>query len=397
MSVNPTLRDMVVSGGGRIEERFDGVRVCLPNRPPHRKTGAALALLGVAVTLFMLFWMSGPISSAARTPGVFRWLLLAFGLLGLFGLFPGLVMLAGGIGLMIGRTRCSVDLNDERVMSTEHFGPLRWTFRLRWDQLADLRLMGLPSTAGVALVLKSRREKKKPLVIGGMYPQAMLQPLYEEIAARSGRPVLPAVDFIRESFKGNDALSETGRPVERPGDTAITAQEFEGGCAFHIPPAGLRKGSHGLFAFSLVWLTFCLIFFGLFTLGGASRSDDAGVVWLFAVVFIGIGMALMLGAVHMGLRRALVVFAHGKIGVRRFGPFQKMKEFQISAGELSDIRVGPSGMEINDRPVMELQLIRKRGKKYGCLSQLREDELAWIADRLRGFAREAMRGPDAET
>lgn len=388
MPVNANLRDAVASGGGRIQERFDGVRIDFPNRPARRKAGAAFAGMGAGVTLFMILWMNGPISGAWQATGAGRWFMLAFGCFGLLGLIPGLVMLAGGVALMAGRTRSAVDINEERIASTEYIGPLHWTFRLRWDRLAGIRLLGLPWGAGDALVLKSRREKQKPLVVGGMYPRSLIQPLYEELAARSGRPLRPAVEWTGDAGIATGVIPEESGRAERPEHTAIALQEFEGGCAFHIPPAGLRKGSKGLFPFSLIWLTFCSVIFGAIAFGGGreSKGADAGIVLLFALVFIGIGVALLLFSIHMGRRRALVVVAHGHMGVRQYGPWGKRKEIQVPAGELSDIRVGPSGMEVNNRPVMELQLIRTRGRKIGCLSQLRDDELAWMAGRLRGFA-----------
>ena len=50
MPVNANLRDAVASGGGRIQERFDGVRIDFPNRPARRKAGAAFAGMGGGVT-----------------------------------------------------------------------------------------------------------------------------------------------------------------------------------------------------------------------------------------------------------------------------------------------------------------------------------------------------------
>ena len=40
-------------------------------------------------------------------------------------------------------------------------------------------------------------------------------------------------------------------------------------------------------------------------------------------------------------------------------------------------------MKVNDRPVKELQIIPKTGKKTGCLNQLSDAELVWIASELR--------------
>ena len=55
---------------------------------------------------------------------------------------------------------------------------------------------------------------------------------------------------------------------------------------------------------------------------------------------------------------------------------------QWTVDQLETIGVGPSGVEINDRPVMELQIQPKAGGKYGLLSERTDDELVWIAAEL---------------
>ena len=62
------------------------------------------------------------------------------------------------------------------------------------------------------------------------------------------------------------------------------------------------------------------------------------------------------------------------------------------AGELSAIRIGPSGMSVNDVPVMELQIHPKDGKKVGLLSQLDDEEIDWIAAHLRKALNVGKRG-----
>jgi len=60
-----------------------------------------------------------------------------------------------------------------------------------------------------------------------------------------------------------------------------------------------------------------------------------------------------------------------------------MKLPRFEPGEVMAVRMGPSGMEVNDRAVMELQIRRANGNKLGVLSQRREDELQWLAAILR--------------
>nr|MCU0716321.1 hypothetical protein [Pirellula sp.] len=44
--------------------------------------------------------------------------------------------------------------------------------------------------------------------------------------------------------------------------------------------------------------------------------------------------------------------------------------------------LAPSGMSVNDRPVMQLSVIDKSEKTFGCLTQLDDAEIEWIAYEL---------------
>jgi hypothetical protein len=71
------------------------------------------------------------------------------------------------------------------------------------------------------------------------------------------------------------------------------------------------------------------------------------------------------------------------VGIRRIGPFGT-KERLLPRAELAAICIGPSGMAVNDRPVMELQFhLHAPKKRVGCLSQLTDEELRWLAYELR--------------
>ena len=60
--------------------------------------------------------------------------------------------------------------------------------------------------------------------------------------------------------------------------------------------------------------------------------------------------------------------------------------------EIADIRAGPSGMEVNNRPVLELQVHPRSGKKAGFLAGRDEAELRWMATRLRRALRVSAPG-----
>lgn len=60
------------------------------------------------------------------------------------------------------------------------------------------------------------------------------------------------------------------------------------------------------------------------------------------------------------------------------------KTHSWSRAEIERVEVGPSGMEVNDVPVMELQIWPVGGKKTGLFAERTDDELRWLAWEIRG-------------
>lgn len=387
------IRADLESAAVRTEEGIGVVRFVLPPRPPLRGVARGLTVFGLAITGFMAFWMSGPIAGAFRSGGGPRLFLLIFGLFGLPGLVVGLTLLAGGLALGRGRSRALVEISGGRLRVTEFFPPFRWTWSRK---IGDVRRFTLgvaresersaPLPGAIAELssrfLRAEGGFPQPLWIAILYPEEVLRPLAEALAEATNR-ARPGTAHPPVVVDEEGALSAAGPEPDlpRPPNSKVTIQEWPEGFAFHVPPAGLWRGSKGLFFFSVLWLGFCALFFSLVFGAGAPARGIAPVL-LFAGVFIGIGLAMLGAALHMGRRSAMVAANERTLGIRRRGPFGT-KEQKIPRSEITAIRCGPSGMEINDRPVMELQIHRRNGLKTGCLSQLTEEELRWIAFELR--------------
>jgi hypothetical protein len=56
--------------------------------------------------------------------------------------------------------------------------------------------------------------------------------------------------------------------------------------------------------------------------------------------------------------------------------------------EVEVIRAGPSGMTVNDRPVLELQIDDGGEAKFGLLAGRSDEELHWLARELTASLRE---------
>jgi len=381
-----------------------GFRYSLPRRTgkPIRVMGGILAGFGGLATVFMVGWMSGPIRSAFGSSGGIQWFSLVFGLLGLGGLIPGLGTLFAGLGALAGRSRCDVVVADQRIRLTERFGLVRWTWTRNLADLSGLCLsihnlsasaanpnaraaLAQPTLGSIATV--SSKSGLPPLQIGVGYPKTVLQALAHELAGLTRLPLTSGSGGDPEAMNNGAAdRAEDLRAAEQPPKTDIVVQTLANGVGISVPPAGLVHGSKGLFVFAIIWLVFCSLIFGFMlvaTLKGKS-SDNAPVpVFLFAGVFVAIGVGMLMGAISMGKRRALIAVADGVLTIRQIG-IRKTREWRFDRGEVAAVRMGPSGMEVNNKPVMELQILGKaEAKKTGLLSQRRDDELQWLAAVLR--------------
>jgi hypothetical protein len=350
----------------------------------------------------MVGWMSGPIRGFFASEGGFRWFSLAFGLLGLGGLVPGLGMLLAGLGAIAGRSQCEVTVAGAQIRLTERCGLVRWSWV---RQLADLTALDLSwhalasagsrqdATAAVAgqglgsLAAVSDKPGLPALQMAVGYPKTVLQTFAREMAERTRLPLTADdADDREETDVAAVERAEDLRAAERPPATDIVAQSLANGIGLSVPPAGLVRGSKGLFVFAIIWLAFCALIFGVMGVA-AMKGDPKGdappmAVFAFAAVFIAIGVGMLIGAINMGTRRALIAVTGGALTIRRIG-LRKTREWRFDRGEVAAVRMGRSGMEVNDKPVMELQIVCKDGKKVGFLSQRNEGELLWIAAVLR--------------
>lgn len=427
----------------RVEPIARGTRFTLPRRDlkAGRLIGLAAAGMGLFITGFMVLWMYGPISSGIggwQSGGLgqngFNLLSIGFGLLGLFGLIPGLGLLIGGLALASGRSRTIIEFDDMRICSIERVGPLRWTFRRTIDDIERVNVVDTvsgahpnddddPDNAGyddgetVAVdathpmrrrrvgrhhgkrspfgaILVHARRAKRPLVLAAGYPNDLVEQLALDLHERLGRDIpmtLPAAarsesEIASSSARDPDALvslEPAGKPPRpQPTDSDAKVERRPGELTIEIPPAGLRRGSKGLFFFAIVWNAFITIFSAIWIPVWFSQSWPDKLVGLFVLPFIAIGIAMAVAVVNMGKRRTIIDVIGGALLISRKSIFG-VKQYQHDRSEIESIDVGPSGMSVNDVPIRELQINLKAGGHTGILSERRDSELKWIASELR--------------
>jgi hypothetical protein len=189
-------------------------------------------------------------------------------------------------------------------------------------------------------------------------------------------------DYDEDDEAGDEPEELLGPP---PG-TTISIERFADGLTIQVPPGGLLGGTKGLFVFALLWDGAMTLFTAAMLAGflhGEAKRDDS--IWL-PVLFLGlfwlVGVVMLLSSIQMGRRRAAIAVTAGSLMVIQSGPLGT-KQRDWTPGDVSAVRAGPSGMEVNSRPVLELQVVDAKGVKFGLLAGRSDDELRWLAQELR--------------
>lgn len=313
----------------------------------------------------------------------------------IFAVFPLVFVVAGcmplGIGLLILFGRSCVEWKDGELRATEILGSCRWTRRMPRKPVRKLEVAAATSKTGTAppkqmenfagLRVEFADGSKKLLVLG--YPKDWLLAIAQELKSYVGGGAFAAgnVEVAVTDPTLQDPAAED--LVVQPADSRVQVEERGASLRLVVPAAGLRRGSFGLFFFALLWCGFMVVFTG-FTLFGTNKSPK-GVpfaFWIFIPAFWIIGLGMLLGAIHMGRRTATLEVDTARLSVETRGLFGT-KRREWTRADLTAIRADASGMEVNDRPVIELQIHPRFGKKAGLLGGRNEAELRWMTTRLR--------------
>ena len=170
--------------------------------------------------------------------------------------------------------------------------------------------------------------------------------------------------------------------VPKPPRTVAIMEQRDDGITLTIPRVGILKGSKGLLGFSIFWNGFMLLFTGALVFSGA-LSYGMGLIFVpFLALFWAIGLFTLYSVINTGRRQAILDVVGDTLLVSRKNLF-KTQQQKVHRDQIKSICKGPSGTKINDVPVMELHIRRSGAKKIAMLSQLSDDELAWIASELR--------------
>lgn len=364
----------------------DGVRYELPRRSigPWRFIGLLPLGFGAFFSLFAVAWMM----LAARGGGWFGWL---FALWGLPFFFAGCAPMAMGLFILAGR--CGIELRGGALRVTEHAGPFRWTRRQPVDAITRFNVRVADASSATALsflsnlaALEAACDKPKPFCIALGYPREWLQALGDDLARRCnlatpGRVLAPqklTVETVTEPLRSPQPLAQEEN-LNQPAGSNVTLEPQADGFALHVPPTGVWRSNKSLLIFGAAWCAFCALI-----TGPAIVAKDNTILFamLFLALFWAIGIGMVFVAVKSGRCRATIHATGDRLRIAYVGVFRAQTR-EWSRDEIAAICAGPSGVEVNHVPLIELQIHPRAGGKFGLLAGRDATELQWIAAVLR--------------
>ena len=375
-----------------IQREYIGgdVRFDFPARPLGWGRLMGVFLIGISV-LFDWSPAKGIFESVTRLAKTdqaqFEFFALAFQILFVLG---GLMPMVFGLGILFGR--CRVAWKEGQLQAMEVLGPLRWKRRLSRQPVARLEVAAATASDSgrqsapkqfenfSSLVAVFEDGSKQLMVLG--YPKEWLLGVAEELKGYVGGRKNPIAPVKVEVVANTLLTADAGDVPQQPAGSRMQLVEQVNGLRITVPPVGIWRGSKGLFLGALIWCSFIAFFTFMFVLPGVRKEGSFGGVALILSGFWFVGLALLAFAVNMGRRSAELVVEGNSLRVETKGLFGT-KQRSLSRSDITAIRTDHSGMEVNSKPVMELQIHPRTGKKFGLLAGQNEHELRWIATRLR--------------
>lgn len=386
-----------------FSERGDVTRI----RMPARQIGA-WRLIGLVPLLFGLAFALGPLGWALQLVNFARFDPCSLMFLAFTIPFVWAGLQLARVGLLILAANSEVELRRDQLIAIERYGPVTWTRKLPLESVRKFVVQGgaaeTPRGSAApaflhdlaAIMVESATEKKALLLTPG-FPPKLLLPLAEELARRCNVEMEQKVGELQKPVEVVQQLTpeDLDPPVslKQPDESDIEVEEAADGVTLKVPPAGIWESSGGLVVFSVLWNGFMAIITGamIFAGGDGVKGQDLFIVVPFLGLFWAVGIGMALGAINAGKRRAVLAVVGDRLLALQTGIFGG-KRSQWQKDEILDIRSGPSGVEVNDEPVIELQIVPMKGKKFGMLSGRNEEELRWIAVKLRHALQMKLQG-----
>lgn len=382
-------------------------RWILPGRRfgPWRLVALALVAFGAMFALGPVLGIQSMFASG-NTPLSFRIFAMVFALPFLWGGWK-----VARFGILVLAARTTIELDEEALVAVEQAGPVRWRKRF---VLADVRRIALNAAADgdadAPAFLRDRAaieinpkgggkddvgpaephdkpgRKRRPhgskgdfIAVG--YPRELLRELADELAAaiadaRGERTPMPVVETAARLESKARVQPRPAREAMRPAGTNIELERTADGLALRIPPRGVDRRLRGFLVFALIWCAFSATFATLFL----AKSTGAIPVPAVAVItlFPCIGVGMLVGAVNAARKHARAEVVGDVLLVARKSLF-RLRTHEWTRADLVSITMGPTGVEVNDVPVMAVLVKTQDGRTTKLFAGRENPELEWMA------------------
>lgn len=186
-------------------------------------------------------------------------------------------------------------------------------------------------------------------------------------------------------------MPEPPPPTSR---ATLTAEE-PGSLSIALPTLGVRAGvRESKFALAFTAIVAVLTLFFAFLLSGAPQSAAYPFYAVIALFWVGV-LYLIAEMIRLMLTRAIIDVVGDTLLITIQKP-GKVSSIEIPAGKIKALGVGPSGVVVDNQPILALRIdtrspieIGRRGgkpirkKKHIFFRERPEDELEWLAETLR--------------
>ena len=386
----------------RSQRLPEGIRFYLPSRQlgAARWVGLVPVLFGLFFAGFACFWMWGAAHSMINSRGDFQWFGILFVLFGVPFVFAGLKVISFGAMIIAGRTEVEIKQGVLRVI--EKGGPFRIVQKIPMAQIEQFTVVSPEtSTPGPAILasltqsshLKIIRTNKTAVENLRGYPREVVQELVDRMTAHwsefsagvqnLSKPEVRS-EVVRFSGETIQVVGAESERLQAPPNSKVIMEEQGGQVVFTVPPAGFVGASRGLLVFGSLWSLFVMVF----TLGMVfvpkGDTNLGGILGMLAFlgIFGAIGAGILAAATNMARRKAMVMANANELKVAEKTIF-KSRTHQWPRAELKAISVLPSGMTVNDRPILNLQVVTQVGQPKGFFTGRSVPELEWMATHLR--------------
>jgi hypothetical protein len=169
----------------------------------------------------------------------------------------------------------------------------------------------------------------------------------------------------------------------QPDKSDVVCEQTADGLTMSVPRSRFTKGPLGYWFFALFWNGIVTAVMSAFLFLGPNEGlAERAFPLAMGAIFFALGIVALGVAIHMTIRRAEIAYAGGELLVLRYGIFGKKRDWWVRE-QLAAIRASGSDTKINNRQLLQLEIVPVAGKSVKLLTGRDEQELAWIATQLR--------------